>query len=227
MSIHVIDLLQEQELNQIRLRLNSANWKDGKESAGEQAREVKNNLQLSNETEQALFIRKKIIEKLNQNSEFFSLTLPKKIFTPKVNCYDSVNCSYGPHIDNAVRLLNSQGEFVRTDISCTVFLNSPDEYDGGELSFTLGDTKLGYKLKAGQALLYPGNTLHEVTAVTRGKRYACFTWIESLIRNSSQREILSTLDKNLIRLRNAYGETSETTAMTGVYHNLLREWSDT
>ncbi len=226
MGIHIVEVLNEQDLKEISYQLKNAHWQDGKISAGEQARKVKNNLQLDHNSPEAIHIKELILDRLNRNSDFFSIALPKKIFTPKVNCYNEQYCAYGLHVDNAMRLLNISGEYVRADLSCTIFLNSPESYQGGELSFEFGDAKFDYKLQAGQALIYPGGTLHEVKPVTKGVRYACFTWIESLVRSVSQREILYVLDRNLVGLRTAFGETDETTALTGVYHNLLREWSD-
>jgi PKHD-type hydroxylase len=128
--------------------------------------------------------------------------------------------------DNAIRL-RADGERVRTDLSCTVFLNDPDDYEGGELVAQDHETRHRIKLSAGHAVLYPGNTLHEVTPVTRGQRLACFFWVESMVRSDDQRRILSDLDMNLLKLREQHGETPETTALTGVYHNLLRQWANT
>jgi PKHD-type hydroxylase len=148
------------------------------------------------------------------------------VFTPRVNRYRGSRNHYGSHIDNAVRVL-PDGQRVRTDISCTVFLSEPDEYDGGELTIhdTYGTKQV--KLPAGSAVIYPGTSLHEVTPVTRGARIASFLWIESMVRSDEQRRLLFELDMNLLKLRERHGETQETTALTGVYHNLLRQWAST
>jgi PKHD-type hydroxylase len=157
---------------------------------------------------------------------FFTAALPKKIFTPRVNRYGGDANAYGEHIDNAIRLL-PDGQQVRTDVSCTVFLSDPADYDGGEL--TVADTygTRGVKLPAGHAVLYPGTSLHQVRPVTRGERLACFFWVQSLVRSDEQRRLLYELDMNLLSLRQRHGESAQTTALTGTYHNLLRLWADT
>jgi len=223
------ELLSPDTVRQARellLALPESDWADGRDSAGSQARAVKDNLQLPHEHPVAAQIRQWVLAGLDQSSTFFSAALPLKVFTPRINRYTPEFPHYGLHIDNAVRL-KGDGQRVRTDLSCTVFLNDPDEYEGGELSAQDRDTVHRVKLPAGHALLYPGNTLHEVTPVTRGQRLACFFWIESMVRSDEQRRILFDLDMNLLKLRQQHGETPETTALTGVYHNLLRQWADT
>lgn len=157
---------------------------------------------------------------------FFSAALPKKIFTPRINRYAGASNHYGNHIDNAIRLLPN-GQRVRTDLSCTVFLNPPEDYDGGEL--TVADTygEQCVKLPAGHAVLYPGTSLHQVKPVTRGQRVACFFWIESMVRSDEQRRLLFDMDMALLRLRQTHGESAEAVALTGTYHNLLRMWAHT
>lgn len=201
-------------------------WTDGRASAGEQAALVKNNQQLPHDCEAAKHIRAMVLRGLDNSPSFFSAALPKRVFTPRVNRYGGASNFYGQHIDNAVRALPT-GQRVRTDVSCTVFLNDPEDYDGGEL--TIADTygEQTVKLPAGHAVLYPGTSLHQVKPVTRGHRVACFFWIESMVRSDEQRRLLFELDMNLLSLRQQHGETSETTALTGVYHNLLRMWADT
>lgn len=157
---------------------------------------------------------------------FFSAALPKRVFTPRVNRYAGGSNYYGNHIDNAIRALPN-GSKVRTDLSCTVFLNHPEDYEGGELTVldTYGEKSV--KLAAGDAVLYPGTSLHQVKPVTRGERQACFLWIESMVRSDEQRRLLFELDMNLLSLRQQHGETAEATVLTGVYHNLLRMWANT
>ena len=206
--------------------LANAPWTDGRASAGEQAAQVKNNEQLPHDCDAAGHIRAMVLRGLDNSPAFFSAALPKRVFTPRVNRYGGDSNFYGQHIDNAVRALPG-GQRVRTDISCTVFLNDPDDYEGGEL--TVSDTygEQTVKLPAGHAVLYPGTSLHQVTPVTRGQRIACFFWIESMVRSDEQRRLLFELDMNLLALRQQRGESDETTALTGVYHNLLRMWADT
>ena len=227
MLLHIPDILNAQELRRARELLAGAAWDDGKQSAGVQAAQVKNNEQLPHDCEAAREIRTLVLRGLDRSPAFFSAALPKKVFTPRINRYGGSSNHYGRHIDNAIRALPDSGQRVRTDISCTVFLAEPDEYEGGELciSDTFGDQAV--KLPAGHMVLYPGTSLHEVRPVTRGQRLACFFWIESMVRSDEQRRLLYELDMNLLRLRQQHGENAETTALTGTYHNLLRMWSDT
>jgi len=226
MLLTLPQLLMPEEVTHVTALLSSAPWSDGRASAGEQAALVKNNQQLPHECEAAQQIRAMVLRGLDRSSTFFSAALPKRVFTPRVNRYGGATNYYGNHIDNAIRALPN-GQKVRTDVSCTVFLNDPDDYDGGEL--TVADTygEQMVKLPAGHAVLYPGTSLHQVQPVTRGHRLACFLWIESMVRSDEQRRLLFELDMNLLRLRQQHGESDETTALTGVYHNLLRRWADT
>ncbi len=230
MLLTLPDILSPSELAHARALLADAEWQDGRDSAGEQARTVKNNQQLSHASPAASAIRQMVLSGLNRSPLFFSAALPLRIFKPRVNRYGGEKNTYGQHIDNAIRLQATDGgttEYLRTDLSCTVFLNDPDEYDGGEL--TVHDTygTRGVKLPAGHAVLYPGTSLHQVTPVTRGHRIACFLWVQSMVRSDEQRRLLYELDMNLLALRQRHGETAETTGLTGTYHNLLRMWAET
>lgn len=230
MLIILPDILSADDLATVRPLLATAPWTDGRESAGPQARTVKNNEQLPHDCDAATAIRQRVLDGLNRSALFFSAALPLRIFTPRVNRYGGTANTYGNHIDNAIRLKATEAratEYVRTDVSCTVFLNDPDEYDGGEL--TVSDTygTRGVKLPAGHAVLYPGTSLHQVTPVTRGHRLACFLWVQSMVRSDEQRRLLFDLDMNLLALRQREGETTETTNLTGTYHNLLRMWAET
>ena len=226
MLLTLPDLLTPDEVLEAQRLLISASWMDGRASAGEQAAQVKNNEQLAHDSPAAQSIRAMVLKGFDRDPRFFSAALPKRVFTPRINRYGGVANFYGEHIDNAIRWLPS-GQRVRTDISCTVVLNPPEDYDGGELTITDTYGEQTVKLPAGFAVLYPGTSLHQVKPVTRGHRVACFLWIESLVRSDEQRRLLFELDMNLLSLRQQHGETSETTAMTGVYHNLLRLWADT
>ena len=230
MLIELPQLLSAEDIASAQHLLRNAPWSDGRLSAGAQARQVKHNEQLPRDCEAAVRIRALISQRLNTSALFLSAALPNQLFPPHINRYEArgqgQDQHYGPHIDNAVRLL-PEGQHVRTDVSCTVFLNDPGEYDGGEL--TVSDTygTRGVKLPAGHAVLYPGTSLHQVTPVTRGERLACFLWVQSMVRSDEQRRLLYELDMNLLKLRERHGETAETTALTGVYHNLLRQWAST
>jgi PKHD-type hydroxylase len=229
MILFLPELLNADAVRQARellLALPESEWADGRDSAGSQARKVKDNLQLPHTHPVAAQIRHWVLGGLDQSSTFFSAALPLKVFTPRINRYTPEFPHYGLHTDTAIRA-RADGQRVRTDLSCTVFLNDPDDYEGGELRAQDQSAVHRVKLPAGHAVLYPGNTLHEVTPVTRGQRLACFFWVESMVRSDEQRRILFDLDMNLLKLREQHGETPETTALTGVYHNLLREWANT
>jgi len=227
MLLHVPQVLGADDILKVQSLLADAPWTDGRASAGPQAREVKNNEQLAHDCEAAQQIRHLVIAGLDRSPAFFSAALPKRLFTPRINRYGGASNSYGNHVDNAVRIVADSGQRVRTDISCTVFLNDPAEYDGGELVVqdTYGTQSI--KLQAGDLVLYPGTSVHQVKPVTRGYRLACFFWIESMVRSDDQRRLLYDLDMNLLRLRQIHGENEVATALTGTYHNLLRMWADT
>lgn len=225
MLLTIPDILSPQELQQAQALLAEAVWEDGRSSAGEQARQVKNNEQLSHDHPAAQTIRTWVLNGLERQPAFFAAALPLKVFTPRINRYSGQANAYGAHIDNAVRA-RPDGQRVRTDVSCTVFLNDPSEYDGGELCVVGAFGEQAIKLPAGHAVLYPGTSLHQVRPVTRGQRLACFFWIESMVRSDEQRQLLFDLDTALTRLRNQ-GESDETVQLTGVYHNLLRMWAST
>ena len=226
MLLTLPDILSADDLRRARQALAHAPWTDGRDSAGTQARKVKNNQQLPHECAAATAIRALVLGGLDRSPRFFSAVLPLKVFTPRINRYTGDTNAYGNHIDNAVRALQG-GERVRTDVSCTVFLNDPSEYDGGEL--VVADTCGEHSVKppAGHAVIYPGTSLHQVKPVTRGQRLACFFWVQSMVRSDEQRRLLFELDMNLLALRQRHGETPETDALTGTYHNLLRHWADT
>lgn len=226
MLLTLPNILSGPELQRVRELLPGAPWADGRKSAGAQARAVKNNQQLPNNCDAAKEIRAMVLRGLDRSALFFSAVLPLRVFPPRVNRYAGDANFYGPHIDNAVRTL-ADGRRVRTDISCTVFLSDPADYDGGELcvSDTYGEHAI--KLPAGHAVIYPGTSVHHVRPVTRGERLACFFWVESMVRSDEQRRLLYDLDMNLLALRQRHGESAETVALTGTYHNLLRLWAQT
>ena len=226
MLLHIPDLLSADEVRQARQLLEGAPWADGRDSAGPQAATVKNNQQLPHDAPAARAIRSLVLAGVERNPLFLTAALPKKIFTPRINRYGGDTPFYGAHVDNAIRF-TADGERVRTDVSCTVFLSDPDEYEGGELQVQDTYGSRGVKLPAGHAVLYPGTSIHQVTPVTRGCRLACFFWIESMVRSDEQRRLLFELDMSLMRLRERHGETDEAVSLTGTYHNLLRMWADT
>ena len=227
MLLNIPELITQDEVRHARELLKTAPWTDGRASAGVQARQVKNNEQLPHDCDAAKQIRAMVLRGLDRHAIFFSAALPKRVFTPRINRYGGEANTYGNHVDNAIRFAPDTGLRVRTDISCTVFLADPDEYDGGELVVqdTFGEQRV--KLRAGDMVLYPGTSVHKVEPVTRGYRLACFFWIESMVRSDEQRRLLYELDMHLLQLRKEHGEGPSTTALTGTYHNLLRMWADT
>jgi PKHD-type hydroxylase len=227
MLLHLPNVLTQEELSQAQALLAHAPWTDGRKGAGELARQVKNNEQLDHESDAARAIRRIVLGALDRNTTFFSAALPKKVFPPRLNRYAGDSNFYGNHIDGAVRYVPGSGERLRTDVSCTLFLSDPANYDGGELCIADTYGEQSVKLAAGHMVLYPGTSLHQVRPVTRGERIACFFWCESLVRSDEQRRTLYELDMNLLALRQLHGDNAHTTALTGVYHNLLRQWADT
>ncbi len=218
-------LLDAEELQRAHGLLAAARWSDGRASAGAQAALAKNNEQLSPQGDAARALRQIVLQALDRTPRFLAAALPKRVFPPHFNRYGGQANTYGPHVDGAIRFLEN-GTRVRTDLSCTVFLSQPQDYDGGELAIQGTDGERSVKLPAGHAVLYPGTSVHAVRPVTRGHRLACFFWIESMVRSHEQRKLLLELDDALTDLR-AAGETPATVALTGTYHNLLRMWADT
>ena len=205
----------------------SSDWTDGRSTAGHQAVAVKHNEQLAQDSAVAQALQTQVLQAVHSHALLMSAALPRRVFNPLFNRYRPEHPSYGAHIDGAVLHSRRSQEWVRSDVSCTVFLSEPESYDGGELLIhdTFGPQRV--KLAAGDAVLYPSSSLHEVTAVTRGARLASFFWIESMVRSDEQRRLLFELDMNLLSLRQRHGEAAETTALTGTYHNLLRMWGHT
>jgi PKHD-type hydroxylase len=228
MLLQLKNLLTPEELRTAQSLLGEdAPWIDGRSSAGGQAVTQKNNHQLSQGSDAAHTLQALILGALHRDPLFLSAALPRRIFNPLFNRYSGDSNFYGPHVDGAVLRSGATQEWVRTDVSCTVFLSDPADYEGGELQVQEPDGHRGIKLAAGDAVLYPGTSMHQVTPITQGARVASFFWIESMVRSGEQRRILFELDMNLLKLRSQLGETAETTALTGVYHNLLRQWANT
>ncbi len=228
MLLHLKNILSTDEVQRARALLGeSAPWIDGQSSAGAQAVAQKNNQQLAQDSEPSRELQALVLAAVRRDPLFFSATLPRKIFNPLFNRYSGGANFYGPHVDGAVLHSKADQQWVRTDISCTLFLSQPDEYEGGELTVqdTYGSQRL--KLPAGDLVIYPGTSVHQVTPVTRGTRIASFFWIESMVRSDEQRRVLFDLDMNLLALRQRHGDSTETTALSGVYHNLLRQWAQT
>ena len=167
---------------------------------------------------------------LQRDALFFSAALPKKIFNPLFNRYSGSSNFYGDHVDGAVLRSRSPDQWVRSDISCTLYLTDPEEYDGGELRIQEAHSERQVKLPAGDLVLYPSSTVHQVAPVTRGTRLASFFWIESMVRSTEQRLLLWNMDMDLLKLRSRVGSNESSdpavVGLTGTYHNLLRMWAD-
>jgi PKHD-type hydroxylase len=227
MLLKIAELLSHAELKQARSLLDQADWQDGRSTAGAQAAQVKNNQQLPIGSEPARALQALLLKALEGHATFFSAALPKRLLPPMFNRYAGAANTYGDHIDQAIRYVPGTGQRVRTDISCTVFLSEPEEYEGGELVIadTYGEQRV--KLAAGDAVLYPGTSVHRVEPVTRGARLASFFWIESMVRSDEQRRLLFDMDQALMQLRSEHGDGDAAVQLTGTYHNLLRMWADT
>jgi len=226
MLIHVPELFSIDEVRDMRARLEEVEWEDGRATAGHRAALVKRNEQLPLDHPLARDLGGRILDRLGQTPLFIAATLPLRVLPPRFNRYEGKG-SYGPHIDNAIFPIPGTPERVRSDVSCTVFLSDPQDYDGGELVIedTFGEQRV--KLAGGDMIVYPGSSLHHVTPVTRGTRYAAFFWTQSLVRADAQRRLLFDLDSAIQAIGDDHPEHGSIDALTGVYHNLLRQWSET
>ena len=223
MLIEIADVFSPQEVAGMRSVLQEQPWVDGKQTAGQRSALEKCNRQLSEDSEVAIQLGQRILARLSDNALFMSGALPKRIYPPLFNRYEGGE-TYGLHVDGAIR--QAGGQMLRADLSCTLFLCEPEDYDGGELEVvdTYGSHEA--KLPAGDLLLYPSSSLHRVHPVTRGERVCSFFWLQSLVRGDAQRALLFDMDQSIQKLRARWGDVEETLALTGNYHNLLRMWSE-
>ena len=226
MLISIDQVLTKEEVRQFRAELDAAHWDDGAATAGTLSKAVKHNQQIDDRSELCQRLGQQILRRLGATPLFISAALPRTIYPPKFNRYAGGG-TYGAHVDSALMYLPGSNQQMRTDLSCTLFLAEPEHYDGGELVIadTFGEQRI--KLAAGDAVVYPGTSVHRVEPVTRGARLASFFWIESMVRSDEQRRLLHDMDRALMRLRSRDGESDEAVALTGTYHNLLRLWADT
>ena len=233
MLLRISKVLDSGELTRVRQLLQSADWADGRITAGSQSGTVKNNQQLPEELPATQQARQIVSIALARNPMFITGALPKTVYPPLFNRYSGSANHFGSHIDNAVRTHAATARHVRTDISCTLFLSDPQSYDGGELVVqdTYGEQRI--KFDAGDLVMYPGTSVHRVEPVTRGERLASFFWIESMVRRDDQRRLLYDMDMAITALRRqamaavpqTERESAEVVALTGCYHNLLRMWA--
>ena len=227
MLISIEKVLDADEVRQFRQHLATAEWTDGAQTAGSLARRAKHNLQLIDGVEPAVSLGNHILRKLGVHPLFVSAALPRKIYPPKFNQYTGGG-NYAAHIDSAVMQMPGSGATLRSDLSATLFLTDPDDYDGGELEIESPLGVQSVKLDAGDMLLYPATSLHRVVPVTRGARLASFFWIESLVPDEGRRTLLFDLDQSIQALTGALPEgDAQVLKLTGIYHNLLRGWAVT
>jgi PKHD-type hydroxylase len=224
MLLHIPQLLPADLLARCRALVDEANWVDGRVTAGTQSAAVKRNQQLDDASPVAREAQRIVLNALSNNGLFLSGTLPNRVFPPLFNRYET-GMDFGSHVDNAIRTHVPSGQHIRTDVSVTLFLSSPDEYDGGELVIedTFGSQSV--KLAAGDAILYPASSVHRVLPVTRGARVACFFWVESRVREAERRRLLFEMDSAIVAVRAREGESDAAVKLTGCYHNLLRMWA--
>ena len=224
MLLQIPDVLSAEQVAHARSRLDAAEWVDGRVTAGHQSVQVKDNQQLPEDHPVAREIGDMIGESLARNPLFLSAALPLRVFPPLFNRYRGGQ-SFGNHVDNAIRQA-AGGARLRTDLSATLFLAGPTEYDGGELLVedTYGVHRV--KLPAGHLVLYPSTSLHNVQPVTRGARIASFFWIQSMVRDDGQRTLLFDLDNAIRRVSGEIPQSPAPVQLTAVYHNLLRRWAE-
>ncbi|MPY68781.1 MAG: Fe2+-dependent dioxygenase [Alphaproteobacteria bacterium] len=226
MILEIADVLTPDDLRQCRVALEAADWQDGRRTAGDVAASAKNNQQLADDDPLTARLGQLVLARLSGNDRFVAAALPLKVLPPRFNRYaDSGH--YADHVDGAVFSVPGTPHRVRSDLSATLFLSDPDEYDGGELVVASETGPYRVKLPAGHMVVYPGNTVHHVTAVTRGARIAAFFWIQSLVREGERRAMLLGLDESIRAVRTALPDDPSVTQLIGLYHNLLRHWSDT
>jgi PKHD-type hydroxylase len=230
MLLHIPEILTRDELTRIRQALDAADWADGRETVGVQGALVKRNLQLPETSALRRELGGIVMAALAKHPLYHSAALPLRTLPPRFNRYEGGG-HYGFHVDGAVMSIPAAPEqpssSLRSDISCTLFLCDPAEYDGGELivNDTYGEHEV--KLPAGDLIVYPSSSLHRVEAVTRGARLACFFWVQSLVRDDGQRQLLLELDASIQALTTSGADRDALLRLTGVYHNLLRRWAET
>jgi PKHD-type hydroxylase len=225
MLLPIPDVLTAEQVTSARQILAAADWQDGRVTAGHQSARSKDNMQLPEDSEVARELGGMVLAALGQSALFVSAALPRRVFPPLFNRYAGGQ-SFGIHVDNAIRQVTGTGHRMRTDLSATLFLANPGEYEGGELIVEDTYGSHSVKLPAGHLILYPATSLHHVRPVTSGARIASFFWIESMVRDDGERTLLFDLDTAIQRLNFDDRDHPSAIQLTGVYHNLLRRWAD-
>ena len=225
MLIHIPQVLTADQVRLCREALRDAAWVDGRVTAGEQSGLAKHNLQLPEDAPEAKALGDVVLKALAGNARFMSAALPLKVYPPLFNRYGD-GMGFGDHIDNAIRHSPVTGARYRTDLSCTLFLSDPADYDGGELMFEDGVAAQSIKLPAGDMVLYPASTVHRVEPITRGERWASFFWVQSMVADLGQRTLLHQLDQAVAATRRDLGDGhAAAVSLVGIYHNLIRMWA--
>jgi len=228
MLIAVPEVLSSDQLAEVRRLVEAGDWQDGKATAGQQSELAKRNLQLASSCPNAATAGEIILGALSTNGLFMSAALPDRVFPPLFNRYDAGSAhKFDAHVDNAIRYLPDRSGRIRTDLSATLFLSDPEDYEGGELIVQDTYGEHAAKLSAGDLILYPATSLHRVEPVTKGSRVASFFWIQSMVRDDAQRTLLLEMDAAIRTLAAKAGDTDPSiVSLTGTYHNLLRRWAD-
>ena len=227
MLVCIPNVLDAAQIVSLRERLDRANcWVDGRVTAGYQGAPVKFNQQIDERSDVALACQRIVVPALESNPLFISAVLPNAVYPPMFNRY-SEGMTFGAHVDGSVRLHPRDGRKLRTDVSATLFLSNPDEYEGGELLIEDTYGRHAVKLPAGDMVLYPATSLHQVARITRGVRVGCFFWIQSLVRSDLQRALLYEMDGAIQRLNQTDADGIARRTLIGCYHNLVRQWSET
>lgn len=226
MLLPIPDVLDADALARVRAIIEAADWIDGNATSGAQSVLAKRNRQLAEDSGAAREAGGLVLDALGQCPTFVAAALPLKVYPPLFNRYEGGE-AFGAHVDNAIRIRPGSDFRIRSDLSCTIFLNPPEDYDGGELVIEDPSGERRVKLSAGSAMLYPASSVHRVEAVTRGVRLASFFWLQSMIRGAEERGILFDLDRAVQRVGGELGQGHRAAVeLTGVYHNLLRRWAD-
>jgi PKHD-type hydroxylase len=225
MLLQIPKVLTAEQAAACRQKIESVEWIDGRITAGHQSARAKDNLQIPENHPLAIEMGEAILAALEQNPLFVSAALPYKVFPPLFNRYEGGH-SFGNHVDNSIRQISGTPHRIRTDLSATLFLTNPSDYDGGELVIEDTYGVHSIKLPAGHLILYPATSLHNVRAVTRGARISSFFWIQSMVRDDGERTILFDMDTAIQRIGESAPEHPSVIQLTGVYHNLLRRWAD-
>ncbi len=225
MLVTIPDVLDQKAAADLRGRIAAADWIDGNATSGSGSATAKRNRQLPEDSDVTRHAQSVVTAALMANPAFLAAALPHTVFPPLFNRYGEGEL-FDLHVDNAIRVHGGSGTRIRTDLSCTLFLSDPDDYDGGALEIEGGFGTASYRLPAGHAVLYPSTTLHRVTPVTRGERISCFFWLQSLVADNSAREMLYDLDQTVQALSADRGPGDEQVLrLTAIYHNLVRRWS--